>query len=207
MRRLIRLFVVFALAVLVVPAAASAGTKSKPAAWAAKHKLKGAWKAKDTDRDGLKNLKEFKLRTNPRKADTDRDGLKDGDEVTSSNNPLKPDTDGDGVKDGAEHAGVVTEFDGETVVLRQFSGPKLTAVLDCGDDAFADDSVAEDEEEDFGDEGFDEGDESWEEDDFTAESSSYRTDDECDLAEGDVLKSAEFERIDGETLLVAFERA
>ena len=37
----------------------------------------------------VKNLKEFKLGTNPRKADSDKDGLKDGDEVKSGNDPLK----------------------------------------------------------------------------------------------------------------------
>ena len=67
-------------------------------------------------------------RTDPRKADSDRDGLKDGDEVTSGNDPRKADTDRDGVKDGAEHAGVVTAFDGETITIRQFNGPKLVAV-------------------------------------------------------------------------------
>src|SRR4051812_35931198 len=81
---------------------ASAAKKAKPAAWAKQHHLKGAWRAKDADRDGLKNLQELKLATNPSKADSDRDGLKDGDEVKSGNNPLKADTDRDQVKDGAE---------------------------------------------------------------------------------------------------------
>ncbi len=230
MRRLIRFLSVIALAALVVPASASAAKKPKPAAWAAKHKLKGAWKANDADRDGLKNLKEFKLGTNPRKADSDRDGLKDGDEITSANNPLKADTDGDGVKDGAEHAGVVTAFDGETVTIRQFNGPKLTAFLDaaaeCGadddEDAIADDSVADDE--DTVDDGFvDVTAEEWVEDDFTVETAAFEGDEEeidlgddedldtedsgCDLADGDVLQSAEIERVDGETFVVAFELA
>ena len=34
------------------------------------------------------------------------------------------DTDGDGIKDGAEHAGVVTAFDGETITIREFKGGK-----------------------------------------------------------------------------------
>jgi hypothetical protein len=227
MRRLIRFLSVLALAALIVPVSASAAKKPKPAAWAAKHNLKGAWKTKDADRDGLKNLKEFKLGTDPRKADSDRDRLKDGDEITSSNNPLKADTDGDGVKDGAEHAGVVTAFDGETVTIRQFHGPKLVATLDaaaeCGadEDELADDSVV-DEGEDSVDDGFVDVDE-WVEDDFTAESAAVEGEEEeidlgdeedvsdddsgCDLAKGDVLQSAEIERFEGETFLVAFKLA
>ena len=226
MRSLVRLFSLLALAALVVPATASAAKKPKPAAWAAKHKLKGAWKAKDADRDGLKNLKEFKLGTNPRKDDSDRDGLKDGDEVTSANNPLKADSDADGVKDGAEHAGVVTAFDGETITIKQFNGPKLTAQVDgsCEDGPVADDSVVDGE--DSVDDGFvDTTDDEWVADDFTAESASFTGDEEtldlgdedmsddefaCDIADvekGDVLRSATVEKIDGATVVVAVEIA
>ncbi len=56
----------------------------------------------DPDRDGLTNLQEFKLGTNPRNADTDGDGLKDGDEVQRGTNPLLADTDGDLIPDGLE---------------------------------------------------------------------------------------------------------
>jgi hypothetical protein len=220
MRSFVRFLSVLALAALVVPATASAAKKPKPAAWAAKHKLKGAWKAKDADRDGLKNLKEFKLGTNPRKADSDRDGLKDGDEITSANNPLKADTDGDGVKDGAEHAGVVTAFDGETITIKQFNGPKLIATVDGScEEPVADDSVADDEE--TVDDGFvDTTDEEWVEDDFTVEAAAFDGEEEtldlgedevaCDIADvekGDVLQSAEIKTIDGETFVVAVELA
>jgi len=147
MRSLLRTFSALALAALVtlVPAAAASAKKPKAAAWAKKHDLSGAWRAKDADKDGVRNLAEFKLGTNPRKADTDKDSLKDGDEVASANDPLDSDTDGDGTKDGAEHAGVVTAFDGETITIRQFKGPKLTVTLDDCDDVVADDSSAEDE--------------------------------------------------------------
>ena len=101
-----------AFAVLIPATAASA--KSTPKAWAAKHHLKGTWRSKDSDHDGLTNLQEFKLGTDPKKADTDGDKLKDGDEVTVGDDPLDPDSDGDNVKDGAEHAGVITAFDGTT---------------------------------------------------------------------------------------------
>lgn len=168
MRSLVRTISALALAALLitVPAsAASAATKAKPAAWAKKNHLKGSWRAKDADRDGLKNLQEFKLATNPRKADTDRDGLKDGDEVASGNNPLKADTDRDHVKDGAEHAGIITAFDGKSITIRQFHGPALTATLDAsaecvsadevdaanGDDTTADNSSADDGTDTSGD--------------------------------------------------------
>ena len=57
----------------------------------------------DPDRDGLTNLQEFTLGTNPNNPDTDGDGLNDGDEVnTYHTNPLLADTDGDGIPDGVE---------------------------------------------------------------------------------------------------------
>lgn len=58
--------------------------------------------SKDADNDGLTNLQEYQLGTNPRNADTDGDGVKDGDEVTAGTNPLKADSDGDGLTDGQE---------------------------------------------------------------------------------------------------------
>ena len=59
--------------------------------------------ALDPDNDGLSNLEEFTLRTDPQKDDTDGDGLKDGDEEnTHETDPKNVDTDGDGLQDGAE---------------------------------------------------------------------------------------------------------
>ncbi len=57
--------------------------------------------------DGLTNLQEYQLGTNPLLADTDGDGLDDGPEVAGAGNrpptdPLNPDTDGDGLSDLAE---------------------------------------------------------------------------------------------------------
>jgi len=230
MRSFIRILSVVALAALVAPAAASAANKPKPAAWAAKYKLNGAWRAKDADRDGLKNLQEFKLGTNPRKADSDRDGLKDGDEAKSTNNPRKADSDRDGVKDGAEHAGVVTAFDGATITIRQFNGPKLVATFDAGaecdsDDAIADHSAADDVDAGL-DDGYVEDDGDWvdEGNDVTAEAAIVDpvetvidlTDENvaaedsaagCDIAVGDVLRSAEVERAEGVLYLIGLELA
>jgi hypothetical protein len=57
----------------------------------------------DIDGDGLTNVQEAALGTNPRNPDTDGDGLTDGQEVNVYHtNPLNPDTDGDGLTDGQE---------------------------------------------------------------------------------------------------------
>lgn len=62
----------------------------------------------DADHDGLINLKEYQLKTDPNNADSDKDGLADGDEVNIfSSDPLndhsgvnKQYTDGDYIKNG-----------------------------------------------------------------------------------------------------------
>jgi len=57
----------------------------------------------DSDKDGLDDVREQELGTDPNKADTDNDGLTDGDEVLIwKTNPLNPDTDGDSYLDGEE---------------------------------------------------------------------------------------------------------
>jgi hypothetical protein len=57
----------------------------------------------DPDNDGLTNLEEQLLGTDPTNPDTDGDGLSDGDEVNKYNtDPLSKDTDGDGLEDGYE---------------------------------------------------------------------------------------------------------
>jgi hypothetical protein len=157
MRTIVRLLSALALVAAIVPATASAkkpAPKASVAKWAKKNHLKGAWKTKDADRDGLKNLAEYKAGTNPRKADTDKDGLKDGDELKVGDDPLDRDSDGDNLKDGAEHAGTVTAVSGDTVTITQFKGGKLTATIaadaDCyaAEDLTADDSSSDDDEGD-----------------------------------------------------------
>lgn len=56
----------------------------------------------DPDNDGLTNLQEYLLGTDPHVADTDGDGINDGDEVKMGTDPLNPDSDGDGLSDGQE---------------------------------------------------------------------------------------------------------
>ncbi len=57
----------------------------------------------DLDKDGLDDVREREIKTNPQLADTDDDGLNDGDEVIVYKSlPLNPDTDNDGLSDGDE---------------------------------------------------------------------------------------------------------
>jgi hypothetical protein len=57
----------------------------------------------DSDHDGLSDLMEELLGTDPLDADTDDDGLSDGDEVNIYGTlPNNPDSDGDGLPDGLE---------------------------------------------------------------------------------------------------------
>lgn len=57
----------------------------------------------DSDGDGLSDISESELGTDPYNYDTDNDGLSDGAEVnTHRTNPLSPDTDSGGILDGEE---------------------------------------------------------------------------------------------------------
>src|SRR6185369_6896001 len=57
----------------------------------------------DTDQDGLSNIREASIGTDPNIPDTDGDGLTDGEEVQVwHTNPLNRDTDGDSLIDGQE---------------------------------------------------------------------------------------------------------
>ena len=56
----------------------------------------------DPDTDGLNNVDEFVLTTDPCNPDTDNDGLPDSYELERGTDPLNPDSDGDGLTDGDE---------------------------------------------------------------------------------------------------------
>ncbi|HEX8803539.1 MAG TPA: hypothetical protein VF743_05085, partial [Acidimicrobiales bacterium] len=57
---------------------------------------------RDTDGDGLNDLREKDFGSDPLSPDTDHDGLEDGREVTLGTNPRAKDTDGDGISDLVE---------------------------------------------------------------------------------------------------------
>jgi Bacterial TSP3 repeat len=108
-RRLVLPLLALALT-LVAPAAAAAKPRDRdhdrlPDKWEKHYGLSTHKRSAkgDPDHDRLSNLREYRLRTNPRRKDTDRDGLSDGAEVHRwHTNPRRKDTDRDGLKDGAE---------------------------------------------------------------------------------------------------------
>ena len=105
--------------VLALPATAAARDRNHdriPDRWEKRHhlSLKVKQTRKDQDRDGLRNLGEFRSRTDPRDADSDDDGVEDADEdrdhdgVDNGNeeregtDPDDRDSDDDGRSDGRE---------------------------------------------------------------------------------------------------------
>jgi len=82
----------------------------------------------DPDRDGLTNLQEFQLGTNPNNPDTDGDGLTDGDEVNKYHtNPLLPDTDGDLIPDGVEIQTGTNPLDPKSYDLKKATASSVVA--------------------------------------------------------------------------------
>lgn len=73
----------------------------------------------DTDADGLSDLEEEKLGTDPHRKDSDGDGLTDMEEVEAKTDPMIADTDGDGLNDGEERSWgsdpFVIDSDGDTI--------------------------------------------------------------------------------------------
>jgi len=97
----------------------------------------------DTDLDGLDDLREYGLGSNPRSPDTDLDGLQDQEEIGMDTNLTSWDTDGDGLGDAGEitfHSDpllIDTEGDGlpDNDELAQGSDPNR---IDTDDDGLTD---------------------------------------------------------------------
>ena len=142
-------------AALALPAAAGAAPTAldrdrdrMPDRWETAHglKVKVNDSSRDKDRDGLKNLAEYKSGLDPRDADSDNDGLEDDD----------------------EQAGKVLSFANGVLTLKTFDGETFTGrvtdatEIECEDEEktasirSADDDDEADEDED-GDEAEDEG--------------------------------------------------
>lgn len=80
----------------------------------------------DTDGDGLSDIREKELGTDPLNPDTDGDGLTDGEEVLKyKTDPLNPDTDFGGIKDGIEVLNGADPLDADDDILSIPVGMKL----------------------------------------------------------------------------------
>lgn len=85
-------------AVVTVPA----GIRNVSRIAAGNHHVVAILTPRDTDEDGIADIVEATLGTNPLVADTDGDGLNDGIERRLGTDPLRADTDGDGLVDWTE---------------------------------------------------------------------------------------------------------
>jgi hypothetical protein len=95
--------------------------------------------AADPDNDGLPNLTEFGLGTDPCDPDTDNDGLNDGAEVnTYGTDPFVPDTDADGPLDGSDNCPLLPNPGQENADAAIDSGPGVP-----GDDTTVPNAVAD----------------------------------------------------------------
>lgn len=163
--------------------------------------LRAADAKADFDRDGLTNLREYRLGTKIRNADTDSDGYDDGDEVKDgfrSTHVVNADTDGDGLLDGDEDAdrdGVDNEDEDDALERCRF------------DDADRDgDHVADEDENELGlvvGESDSDGDgaEDGEEDaDRDGEANEDEDDDDLDTCDGDYDGDGEADEDDDDRL-------
>jgi hypothetical protein len=111
---------------------------------------------RDQDRDGVKNLAEFRARMNPRDADSDDDGVEDGDEqagrVTAFENGLLTiDVFGTGPITGRVTAETEIECDGSDDTLGPIRAFRHDEGDDEGDDEDGDNNEGEHGKKDDGD--------------------------------------------------------
>jgi hypothetical protein len=114
-----------AMSLLVLPAGALAKGRDRdhdrmPDKWEKAHHLnpRANDARKDADKDGLRNLSEFRHHTDPQAADSDDDGIDDNDEVENRTNPLKDDSDDDGVDDADEISGTIVSFQNNVLTIQ-----------------------------------------------------------------------------------------
>ncbi len=92
----------------------------------------------DTDGDGLSDGEEVAGTTDPLLADTDSDGVNDADELDDETDPLNPDSDGDGLTDGEERDEGTDPLDPDTDGGGRTDGDEVddgTDPLDPDDDS------------------------------------------------------------------------
>jgi hypothetical protein len=109
----------------------------------------------DSDGDGLTDLEELAIGTDPTDSDTDDDGLTDLEEVNAGTDPLDSDSDDDGLTDGEEIGEGTNPLDADT----DDDGLTDSEEVTCGSDPLNDEStceVCDGADNDFND-GIDEG--------------------------------------------------
>ena len=156
MKRLVTAVLAVA-ALFLLPASAMAKDRNHdriPDKWEKRHHLSlHANQARtDQERDGLRNLAEFRQHTDPRDADTDNDGLEDGDEHKLGHDATDDDSDHDGIEDGDENTGTVKSFAGGVLTIAHAGGGELSgAVTDATEIECATGDDEGDDHEDGGD--------------------------------------------------------
>jgi hypothetical protein len=137
LRRIVFLLALVGALFMSTAAVASARDRNHdrlPDRWEKRHDLKLKFKQakRDQDRDGLKNLAEFRARMDPRDDDSDDDG----------------------VGDDEENAGKIASFEDGRLTIALFAGGEVSGLvtddteIECGDDERGDDDEHGDDDED-----------------------------------------------------------
>jgi hypothetical protein len=191
MKRLVTALLAVA-ALVLLPSSALAKDRNHdklPDKWEKRHhlSLKHNQARRDQDKDGLRNLAEYRLHTDPRDDDSDEDGIEDGDEDKFGHDPSDDDGDHDGIEDGDENAGTVKSFEGGVLTITLAKGGEVSGTvtdateIECGGD---DDDQGDDDEDHEDDEDDDDG--------VTCTTAALTT--------GAIINEAELELKDGTTL-------
>ena len=92
----------------------STTTRPTPAAISAFSLVDNSWLLLDSDSDGLSNVLEMELGTDPTNADTNGDGIPDGVAANSGADATNPDVDGDGLTNAKEREIGTDPFQADT---------------------------------------------------------------------------------------------